>query len=124
MAENVCVSIIVPVFNAEKYLGNCMDSLLKQTCQNIEIICVDDGSTDKSAMILEKYATEDKRVIILRQQNRGPGPARNCGLENSHGKYILFVDADDSLEPRAAEECVAIMESKPYDMVVFNTNIT
>jgi glycosyltransferase involved in cell wall biosynthesis len=123
MVENICVSIIVPVYNAEKYLENCIDSLIKQTYQQIEIICVDDGSADKSASILEKYAAEDKRVILLHQQNKGPGMARNLALENTHGKYILFVDADDSLEPSAVEKCAAIMESKPYDMIVFNTNI-
>ena len=121
--DNISVSIIVPVYNAEKYLENCIGSLLKQTCQQIEIICVDDGSTDKSALILEKYMAEDKRVVLLHQQNKGPGMARNLALENARGKYILFVDADDSLEPSAVEECVAVMESKPYDMTVFNANI-
>lgn len=123
MTEYICVSIIVPVFNAEKYLENCMDSLLNQTCKNIEIICVDDGSTDKSAALLDKYAAADNRVVVLRQENKGPGPARNLALKNAQGKYILFVDADDSLEPCAAEECAAIMENASCDMVVFNTNI-
>jgi glycosyltransferase involved in cell wall biosynthesis len=117
------VSIVVPVFNAEQYLPECMDSLIGQTYHDIEIICVNDGSTDPSAKILEKYAASDARVIVLTQENKGPGEARNLAMDNSHGKYILFCDADDSLEPEAAEVCVAIMEDKACDMVMFNTHI-
>lgn len=117
------VSIIIPVFNEETYLENCMESLLKQTCRNIEIICTDDGSTDTSLAMLENYAAQDKRVVVLQQKNQGPGLARNLALQNAQGKYILFVDADDSLEPSAAEACAAIMERSACDMVVFNTHI-
>jgi glycosyltransferase involved in cell wall biosynthesis len=117
------VSIVVPVFNAEQYLPECMDSLIGQTCHSIEIICVNDGSTDSSAKILEKYAARDTRVTVLTQENKGPGEARNLALDNAHGKYILFCDADDSLEPEAAEVCAAIMEDKACDMVMFNTHI-
>jgi glycosyltransferase involved in cell wall biosynthesis len=117
------VSIVIPVFNVEKYLADCIDSLLKQNYQNIEILCTDDGSKDTSVSILEKYAAEDKRLIILHQENAGPGPARNLALKNVHGKYILFIDADDSLEEGSISECVTTMESKPCDMLIFNTNI-
>jgi glycosyltransferase involved in cell wall biosynthesis len=121
--EHPLVSIVVPVFNAEQYLPGCMDSLIGQTYRNIEIICVNDGSTDSSAKILEKYAARDARVIVLTQENKGPGEARNFAIDNSHGKYILFCDADDSLEPEAAEVCTAIMEDKACDMVMFNTRV-
>jgi glycosyltransferase involved in cell wall biosynthesis len=121
--ESPLVSIIVPVFNVEKYLENCINSLLEQSYQNIEIICIDDGSTDSSTGMLEKYAAEDKRIIVLRQENQGPGPARNLALKTMHGKYVLFVDADDSLEVNAVSECIAIIEDTPCDMVLFNTNI-
>jgi len=121
--ENFCVSIIVPVFNAEKYLDNCINSLLKQTYTNIEIIFTNDGSTDKSLIMLEKYARENQRVFVFTQQNKGPGAARNLGLKNAHGKYILFVDADDTIVPTAVAECVTIMEKGQYDMLVFNAKI-
>jgi glycosyltransferase involved in cell wall biosynthesis len=97
---------------------------LNQTLQEIEIICTIDGSTDKSPEILKTYAAKDPRIIVvLGQENLGPGPARNTALDRARGKYILFCDADDSLEPEAAAECYALMESGSYDMVVFNTNI-
>jgi glycosyltransferase involved in cell wall biosynthesis len=96
---------------------------LKQSLQEIEIICVVDGSTDRSPEILKTYAVKDPRLIVITQENRGPGPARNTALGCVRGKYILFCDADDSLEQDAAAECYAVMESTLCDMVVFNTNI-
>jgi glycosyltransferase involved in cell wall biosynthesis len=119
----VKVSVIVPVFNDEKYISGCLESILNQTLQEIEIICTIDGSTDKSPEILKNYAARDPRIVILRQENFGPGPARNTALDCVRGKYILFCDADDSLEPNAAAECYAVMENEFCDMVVFNTNI-
>jgi glycosyltransferase involved in cell wall biosynthesis len=120
---SIKVSIIIPVFNDEKYLPVCLDSLLAQTLQEIEIICTNDGSTDRSAEILQDYAGRDKRIIVLNQANSGPGPARNLALDNVHGKYILFCDADDTLEPNTASECSAIMDGASCDLLVFNTNI-
>lgn len=117
------VSVIVPVFNDKKYLSACLDSLLAQNCREIEIICTNDGSTDGSDKILEAYAARDPRIIVLNQANAGPGAARNKALEKAQGKYILFCDADDALEPDTAGECSAIMENTSCDMVVFNTNI-
>jgi glycosyltransferase involved in cell wall biosynthesis len=96
---------------------------LSQTLREIEIICTIDGSTDKSPEIVNGYADKDPRLLIFRQENSGPGTARNTALNHVHGKYILFCDADDSLEQNAAAECYAVMESKSCDMVVFNTNI-
>ncbi|GHV41001.1 hypothetical protein AGMMS49546_15990 [Spirochaetia bacterium] len=117
------VSVIVPVYNDIKYLSICLDSLLAQTLREIEIICTNDGGTDGSDKILEAYAAKDPRVIVLNQANAGPGAARNRALDKAQGKYILFCDADDSLEPEAAKECSALMDSSSCDLLVFNTNI-
>jgi glycosyltransferase involved in cell wall biosynthesis len=122
-AGMICISIIVPVYNAEKYLVRCLDSLTEQTLNEIEILCVNDGSTDKSAEILNRYAEKDTRIRIFHQENKGPGVARNLALDNVKGKYILFCDADDTLEPDACRECFAVMISNDVDMVVFNTNL-
>jgi glycosyltransferase EpsH len=119
----VKVSIIVPVYNDEKYISACIDSILRQTLREIEIICTIDGSTDGTPEILAAYAAKDPRLLVLRQTNSGPGPARNAALDQVHGKYILFCDADDSLEQDAAAECYAVMENKSCDIVVFNTHI-
>ena len=96
--SSVQVSIIIPVYNAASWLGACLDSVLGQTLRNIEVICVDDGSTDGSAGILEACAARDPRVRVLRQpENAGQGAARNRGLEESVGEYAYFMDADDEL---------------------------
>jgi glycosyltransferase involved in cell wall biosynthesis len=113
----------VPVYNAEKYLVRCLDSLTAQTLNNIEILCVNDGSTDKSGEILNRYAERDARIRIFHQANKGPGAARNLGLDNAMGKYILFCDADDTLEPDACRECFAVIKNDQVDMVVFNSNL-
>ena len=117
------VSIIVPVYNAEKYLERCLDSLVGQTLSKIEILCVNDGSTDSSLEILNRYAAEDSRIIVFHQDNKGPGSARNTALENVKGKYILFCDADDTLERDACLECYILMEEAHVDIIIFNTNI-
>lgn len=92
---NDLISVIIPVFNAEKWLNRCVDSVVNQTYQNIEIILVDDGSTDGSAKICDDYAIEDPRIIVIHQQNGGVSRARNTGLQNCTGKYISFIDSDD-----------------------------
>ncbi|MBP5427260.1 MAG: glycosyltransferase [Clostridiales bacterium] len=97
--KDVKVSIIVPVYNREEYLGICMDSLINQHLKEIEIICVDDGSTDNSGKILDKYAQEDDRVIVIHQEHKGVSAARNSGLDAMpKGEYITFVDSDDYIE--------------------------
>ena len=123
MTNEVKVSIIVPVYNDEKYISSCINSLLSQTLQEIEIICTLDGATDTSPEILEAFCSKDSRLIVLKQENAGPGPARNTALKKASGKYILFCDADDSLEPEAAFEFYTIMEQTKCDIVVFNTSI-
>ena len=89
------VSIIVPVYNVEKYLERCLNSLINQTLKEIEIICINDGSTDNSKLILEKYASDDSRIKIINQENQGLSIARNNGLKAAKGEYIGYVDSDD-----------------------------
>ena len=98
------ISIIVPIYNAEKYLEEALESLINQSLKDIEIICVNDGSTDKSLEILQKYAKKDKRVKILSQTNKGQSAARNTGIKVATGEYIGFLDADDWAESNTFEE--------------------
>ena len=93
--NNMKISIIVPVYNVEKYLERCLDSLINQTLKDIEIICINDGSTDNSSEILKEYAKKDSRIIIINQNNQGISVARNNGMNKAKGKYIGFVDSDD-----------------------------
>ena len=102
--ENVKVSVVVPVYNAEKYLEPCLDSLRKQTLKEIEIICVNDGSTDKSGEILAEYAAHDKRIKVITQENQYIGAARNRGIEAATGEYVGFVDSDDIVSPNYFED--------------------
>ena len=92
------VSVIVPVYNVGKYLQQCLDSILVQTLQDIEVICVDDGSTDSSGKILDQYVLEDKRVKALHRKNAGYGAAMNAGLDAAQGEYIGIVESDDCIK--------------------------
>ena len=89
------ISVIIPVYNVERYLRECLDSIINQTYRNLEIICIDDGSLDNSINILKDYSKIDNRIFIKQQQNRGPSKARNEGIKISTGKYLIFVDSDD-----------------------------
>lgn len=89
------VSVIIPVYNVEQYLRECLDSVINQTLKEIEIICVDDGSTDRSLEILKEYAKKDNRITVMRQENKGSGPARNNGIIKAKGEFIAFMDSDD-----------------------------
>ena len=104
------ISVIIPVYNVEEYLEKCVDSLLKQTWQNFEIILVDDGSRDASPAICDALAAEDERVKVLHKENGGVSSARNAGLAVANGYYIAFVDSDDFVEPAYLERLAA-----PYD---------
>lgn len=101
------VSIIVPVYKAEKYIHQCVDSLLAQTYRNIEVILVDDGSPDRSGAICDEYATADSRVKVIHQQNGGVSVARQTGIDNATGDYSIHADPDDWVEPVMIEELVA-----------------
>ena len=119
MERRIIVSVIIPVYNAEKYLKQCLNSLLTQTFKNIEIICIDDGSTDHSLSLLSYYAKQDSRVLVKHKKNRGAGSARNFGLRYAQGEYLFFADADDFFELNMLEECVKIMNKDESDIVVF-----
>ncbi len=118
------VSVIVPVYNKEKYLRNCLDILLNQSLQDIEIICVDDCSSDASREILNEYARKDSRIIcIFHEINKSTSQTRKDGVSVSTGKYIMFVDADDELYLHSCEKAYAAIEKYQTDMVHFNTSI-
>ena len=112
------VSVIVPVYNAEKYIGRCLDSLLQQTFTNIEIVVINDGSVDSSRAIIEKYAAKDERIHLLCQENKGVSAARNKGIENASGKYIMFADSDDYVADTYVADFVNTMESTKADIAV------
>lgn len=116
------VSVIIPVYNAENYLKQCMDSVLGQTLKEIEIICVDDGSTDSSVKILKDYADYDGRVTIISQENKGAGAARNEGLKAARGEYLSFLDADDFFEPDMLEKAYQKAKEGNARVVVFGSN--
>ncbi len=113
------VSVIVPVYNTENYLADCLNSLLKQTLKEIEIICVDDGSTDNSLSILKKYSKMDNRIIVLKQENKGGGMARNFGMSIAKGEYLLFLDSDDFFNENLLYETVNAADSFLADIVVY-----
>ncbi len=110
--------MIVPVYNAQAYLRQCLDSILNQTLQEIEIICVDDGSTDESPAILEEYQRRDSRLTVYRQANQYAGAARNLGLSHAVGTYVIFWDADDFFDLKALELLYAKAEADEADICV------
>lgn len=122
MPESPLISVIVPVYNTEKFLRRCLDSICSQTYRNLEILCVNDGSTDGSAAILEEYAALDRRIRIFTQENSGQGVARNLALDNARGTWITGVDSDDYLEPDAYEYAITGIQDD-VDIVCMGTNI-
>lgn len=117
------VSVVVPVFDAEAHLGECLDSLLGQTLDDVEVVCVDDGSTDGSGRILSERAALDARLRVLGQANAGPGPARNAGMDAARGDIVMFCDADDLLEPDACEVVSAAFARDACDVMVFGFSV-
>lgn len=123
--EQIKISVVLPVYNVAKYIRESFDSLEKQTLKEVEFICVDDGSTDESFSIMEEYAQRDPRFILLQQSNQGVGPARNTGLSQATGVYVLFLDPDDFFEltllekfyQRGEETCadITICHAKGFD---------
>lgn len=111
-------SIIIPICNTSAYLSECIDSIINQKYTNIEIICVNDGSTDNSLEILEKYSKQDNRIIIINQHNQGAGAARNNGINIVTGDYICFVDSDDIIEDCYIEKLYNCIKQNNYDLVV------
>lgn len=113
------VSIIIPVYNAEEFLAKCVMSALDQTISNIEVILVNDGSTDRSLQMCYEFSAKDKRVKVIDKQNEGVSEARNCGIEHASGTYLMFLDADDWLSHDALERCMPY--TPEYDIVRFSS---
>lgn len=115
------ISVIIPVYNAEKYLAKSIESVLNQSLKDIEVICIDDGSTDKSLEILENYADKDKRIKIFRQKQSGPANARNLGIDNSSSDIITFLDADDWVySENSYEKIYNEMKADNLDLLAYN----
>jgi len=117
------VSVIIPVYNVEAYVEECLVSILKQTMQDWEMICVDDGGTDQSMEIVEKYAAQDERIRIVHQENAGLSAARNHGLRVAEGKYILFLDSDDYLKEETLECLLQKAEEENLDELFYSASV-
>ncbi len=113
------VSVIVPVYNVEPYLRRCIDSLINQTLQNIEIILVDDGSTDGCGAICDEYSAQDARIRVVRQENAGLSGARNAGIDRARADYLMFVDSDDWVEPDFCRIPLTFAKEQQADLVMF-----
>lgn len=113
------VTVVVPIYNVERYLERCLSSIVNQTYTNLEILLVDDGSTDGCPQICDAYAEGDSRIRVIHKANAGLGMARNTGIDAATGDYICFFDSDDYVEPDTIEACVAVAAENGADMVVF-----
>lgn len=113
------VSIIIPVYNVEKYLPKCLESVIGQTYADLEIICVDDGTPDRSAAVILSYAEKDGRIKLISQENQGLSGARNTGIKSAVGDYIVFLDGDDWIEPETIETAVKAAEKNSADVVMW-----
>ena len=120
--EDVKVSIVVPVYNSEKYLKKTLESLLGQTHKNLEVICVNDGSKDSSLSILEQFAAKDARLVVVDKVNEGPSKARNIGIEHVTGDYLCFVDSDDFISRSAIAQLVNAAETNDAEVVIYGIN--
>ena len=118
MDDAPTLSVILPIYNQERYLAKCLDSIINQKYYDLEIVCVNDGSTDSTAEILDEYSKKDDRIRIVSKPNGGVASARNTGLDASRGRYITFVDPDDYVHPDIYIKTVQYMEN--YDLVQFN----
>ncbi len=116
------ISIVIPIYNVEKYLDRCIESIVNQTYKNLEIILVDDGSTDGSPAICDLWAQKDSRIKTIHKQNEGAGFTRNVGIENATGKYIFFIDSDDYVDLTMVEKCLVNAQKYDSDVVMFGRN--
>ena len=121
-SRKIEISIVMPIYNLERFLEQSMDSLLDQTFQDFEIICVDDGSKDRTPQILENYEKMDSRIQVLKQQNLYAGVARNNGMKKAQGKYIIFLDGDDFFENTFLEKLYNQAEKYQTDICICNAN--
>lgn len=119
MANSMKLTIILPVYNVEKYLPQCLDAIITQNTPELEVICVNDGSTDRSPEILEEYARKDGRFRIITQANKGLSGARNAGLEEAQGEYVFFCDSDDWIEPDSCANLIESFNSERPDVILF-----
>jgi glycosyltransferase involved in cell wall biosynthesis len=117
------ISIIIPVYNTEHFLKKCLEALINQTFPDIEILCINDGSTDASLEILREYEQKDKRIKVFNQANSGASSARNIGLDNAMGRYIMFCDSDDTYEPTMCEAMFNAIEGEQVDLVMCDCNV-
>lgn len=116
MKESDLISVIVPVYNVEKYLDECLTSIIQQTYRNVEIILVNDGSTDSSREICEKYLAKDTRVHLYSKDNGGLSSARNYGLDKANGQFVIFVDSDDFWTDNSTLDKLLVVAKKPVLM--------
>ena len=116
------VSVIVPVYNIEKYVTHCVESLLAQTFHDFELLLVNDGSTDSSLDVLKEFEKKDERIQVLTKENGGLSDARNYGMKHANGEYLQFIDGDDFVEDTLLEKCVRKLDETSADMVVFDYN--
>ena len=119
--KNPQISVIIPIYNCEKYIKECLSSLIKQTFKNFEIICINDGSNDDTLKILKKFEAKDERIKIYNQNNTGPGIARNVGMNRSKGEYLMFLDSDDIFKKTMLEELYIKIKEKDSDIVICNS---
>lgn len=117
------ISIVIPVYNVERFLPQCVDSVLQQTCGSIEVILVDDGSPDSCPELCDAYAKRDSRVRVIHQKNKGISAARNRGLGAAAGEYVYFLDSDDFIESTALERLAGVAERGGLDVVFFDGNV-
>ena len=113
------VSVVVPIYNVERYLNRCVESIVRQSYTNLEIILVDDGSPDKCPSMCDAWAERDRRILVIHKKNAGLGMARNSGVDAATGKYICFFDSDDYVDHRTIEKCVISAEKHDSDVVIF-----
>ena len=121
--NNPKVSVIIPVYNTEKYLRECLDSVVNQSLRDIEIICINDGSTDASLSVLEAYREKDSRITVISQVNEGPSSARNTGMRKARGTYLSFVDSDDCLDRSALEKLFNTAQENGLDILLFENEV-
>lgn len=123
MKDKNLISVIVPIYNVEKYLTKCLDSIISQTYKNLEIILVDDGSLDNCPKICDEYAKKDKRIMVIHKENGGLSDARNAGLEIAKGKYIQFIDSDDSINKFMIEKLYNVIIKNNSEIALCKINI-
>lgn len=114
------ITVVIPVYNVEKYLRKCVDSVEKQTYKNFEVILVDDGSTDSSSELCDALAKENDNIRVIHQENRGLGGARNTGIESCNTEYIMFLDSDDYIHPELLKKCMDVLKKNNCDIVLLD----